>query len=165
MISLIAAMDRNRLIGTNNELPWRLPADLAYFKRVTMGHPVIMGRKTYESIGRPLPGRENIIVTRNPAYKAEGCVVVHSLDELLTRFASSDKEAFVIGGAELYKEALSVGNRLYITHIEDEFSGDAWFPCIDDWQEISREPGIRDEKNPHAYYFSIYEKKNQIIGS
>jgi dihydrofolate reductase len=160
MISLIVAMDRNRLIGRNNDLPWRLPADLAYFKRVTMGHPIIMGRKTFESIGKPLPGRENIIVTRNKNFQAEGCTVVHSMSELLERFASSSEEVFVIGGAELFKEALPVAERLYITHIEEVFEGDTWFPEISkDWKEVSREKGVQDEKNPYEYYFTVYEKK------
>ncbi|WP_028399654.1 dihydrofolate reductase [Ectobacillus panaciterrae] len=163
MISLIVAMDQNRLIGSHNDLPWRLPADLAYFKKTTMGHPIIMGRKTFESIGKPLPGRENIIVTRNKEYQAEGCTVVHSISELLERFASTAEEVFVIGGAELFQEALPAAERLYITYIEELFTGDTWFPEISEaeWQEVSREQGVQDEKNPYEYYFTVYEKKQK----
>lgn len=161
MISLIVAMDNNRVIGYENKLPWHLPADLAYFKRITMGHPIIMGRKTFESIGRPLPGRENIVVTRNPDYKAEGCTVVHSVSELLERFAAVPEEVFVIGGAELFKDALRVSTRLYLTHIKDTFVGDTWFPEIreEEWTLVSKECGIQDENNPYEYYFAVYEKK------
>ncbi|GGE59152.1 dihydrofolate reductase [Priestia taiwanensis] len=157
MISLIWAMDENRLIGKDNDLPWRLPAELAYFKRTTMGQPIIMGRKTYESIGRPLPGRENIVVTRNSDFTAEGVTVVHSLHEALEQ--TKETEAFVIGGAQIYKEALPLASRLYVTHIHHAFEGDTYFPEIPkEWKVISSEKGLNDEKNPYDYDFVVYEK-------
>jgi dihydrofolate reductase len=160
MISLLVAMDKNQLIGKDNDLPWRLPADLAYFKRVTMGHPIIMGRKTYDSIGRPLPGRENIIVTRDTSYKAEGCKVIHSIEEIVKMNQQTDQELFVIGGAEIFKEILPHSDRLYITEINEEFEGDTYFPAFDkaEWKVISEEQGIKDEKNPYDYTFLVYEK-------
>ncbi|MFD3450075.1 dihydrofolate reductase [Microbacteriaceae bacterium 4G12] len=163
MISLMVAMDQNRVIGRNNDLPWRLPADLAYFKRVTMGHPIVMGRKTFESIGRPLPGRENIVVTRNKEYEAAGCKVIHSLKDLLERPKQREEELFIIGGAEIFKEALPVADRLYITHIDEVFEGDTYFPEIanEQWHIVSKEKGIKDESNPYNYYFTVYEKINK----
>ncbi len=154
-------MDKNRVIGKDNDLPWRLPADLAYFKKVTMGHPIVMGRKTYESIGRPLPGRENIIITRNQNYSAEGCTVLHSLDDVKKVIDDSTKEVFIIGGAEIFKEAFPIADKLYITHIDEAFEGDTYFPAFSDqeWKEVSREKGVKDEKNPYDYYFSVYERK------
>jgi dihydrofolate reductase len=159
MISLLVAMDRNRLIGKDNDLPWRLPADLAYFKKMTMGHPIVMGRKTYESIGRPLPGRENIIITRNSTYSAVGCKVIQSIDEII-ELSKTKTETFVIGGSEIFKEILPFVDKLYITEIEEEFEGDTYFPNIpfEDWKLISREKGIQDEKNPYEFYFCVYER-------
>lgn len=161
MISIVVAMDKNRLIGHNNELPWHLPADLAYFKKVTMGKPIIMGRKTHESIGRPLPGRDNIIITRNEHLKIEGCMVVHSVEDILKLDKESSKELSIIGGAEIFKEVLPYTDRLYITEIDYEFKGDTYFPIIDQskWKLISSEQGPKDEKNPYDYYFKIYDKK------
>ncbi|MFC3885238.1 type 3 dihydrofolate reductase [Bacillus songklensis] len=159
MISLIAAMDENRLIGKNNDLPWRLPADLAYFKKVTMGRTVVMGRKTFESIGKPLPGRENVIVTSRQDYKAEGAAVVHSLDELLA-FDNHSKELFIIGGARLYEQTLPHANRLYLTEIQEQFEGDTYFPVFNqsEWNVIFKEQGVKDEKNSYTYFFTIYER-------
>ncbi|MGG0791294.1 dihydrofolate reductase [Peribacillus simplex] len=161
MISLIVAMDQNRVIGKNNELPWHLPADLQYFKKVTMGHPIIMGRKTFESIGRVLPGRENVIVTRNQDFKAEGCVVLHDIEQIKTFADSRDEEVFVIGGAEIFKEILPVTDRLYITEIHETFEGDTFFPMIDEnqWDKISSNSGSIDEKNRYAHDFIILQKK------
>lgn len=158
MISFIVAMDQNRAIGRNNKLPWHLPADLKYFKRVTMGHPILMGRKTYESIGKPLPGRDNIVITRNPEYKAEGCTVVHSPEEAARLF--DGKEVFVIGGAEIFKQFYSFADKLYVTIIHHDFEADTFFQAIDgsEWKAVSREPGIKDEKNPFDYEFVVYEK-------
>ena len=137
MISLIVAMDQNRVIGKNNQLPWHLPADLQYFKKVTMGHPIVMGRKTFASIGRVLPGRENVIVTRNLDFTAEGCTVLHDISEIKTFADKSDKEVFVIGGAEIFKEILPFTDRLYITEIHENFEGDTYFPKINDeeWEK------------------------------
>ncbi|MFT4414118.1 dihydrofolate reductase [Fredinandcohnia humi] len=160
MISLLFAMDKNHLIGKDGDLPWRLPADLAYFKRVTMGHPVIMGRKTYVSIGRPLPGRENIIVTRDLNYEADGCKVIHSIEEIVKLNNERNEELFVIGGAEIFKEILPFTDRLYITEIEEEFEGDVFFPIFNksEWKLISKEKGVRDTKNPYDYTFLVYER-------
>lgn len=161
MISLIVAMDRNRVIGKDNKLPWHLPADLAYFKRITMGHPIIMGRKTFESIGRPLPGRENIVVTRNRSFQPEGCTVIHSIDDIQKIAAERDKEVFVIGGAELFQASLPFADRLYITKIDASFPGDTFFPSFyeEDWRLVSSEKGPKDEKNPYDYVFLLYERK------
>ncbi|CAN7325278.1 dihydrofolate reductase [Paenibacillus sp. LjRoot56] len=157
-ISFIFAMDRNRAIGVNNKLPWHLPGDLKFFKNVTMGHPILMGRKTYESIGKPLPGRRNVILTQNTAYQAEGCEVIHSEDEAIDAFR--DQELFVIGGAEIFKLFASHVNRMYITYIEDEFEADTFMSDLDlsNWTLVSSEQGERNEKNPYEYYFRIYER-------
>jgi dihydrofolate reductase len=161
MISLLVAYDLNKTIGKDNQLPWHLPADLAYFKRVTMGRPIIMGRKTHDSIGRALPGRENIILTRNRSYTSEGCTVIHTLSEIKEIENQSGEEVFVIGGAEIFNEVLEIADRLYVTLIEDEFEGDTFFPSFDekDWELISKEKGIKDEKNPYEYYYLIYDRK------
>ncbi|MFJ7469722.1 dihydrofolate reductase [Peribacillus frigoritolerans] len=161
MISLMVAMDQNRVIGKNNKLPWHLPADLQYFKKVTMGHPIVMGRKTFESIGRVLPGRENVIVTRNQEFKAEGCVVLHDIAQIKMFADNHDEEVFVIGGAEIFKEILPFTDRLYITEIHETFEGDTFFPEIDEneWDEISSNPGEIDEKNRFAHDFIILQKK------
>ncbi|MEI4802102.1 dihydrofolate reductase [Bacillus sp. NPDC077411] len=161
MISLLVAMDKNRLIGKDNQLPWHLPADLAYFKKVTMGHPIIMGRKTFESIGRPLPGRTNIILTRNQNYEMEGCEVIHSIDDVKKMDEQMNEELFVIGGAEIFKEVLPFADRLYITQIEEVFEGDTFFPEINynEWEEISATQGVTDEKNPYTYAYHVYDRR------
>jgi dihydrofolate reductase len=130
LISFVVAMDRNRLIGRDNGLPWHLPPDLKHFKSVTMGKPVIMGRKTHQSIGRPLPGRRNIVISRNASYKAEGCEVVGSLEQALAITADAE-EAMIIGGMTIYQSAMSFVQRLHLTLIDAEFEGDAWFPEYD----------------------------------
>ena len=159
IISFVVAMDRNRLIGAGNALPWHLPADLKHFKRVTLGKPIIMGRKTYESIGRPLPGRRNIVVTRNPAYEAEGCDVVDSFAAALA-VAGTAEEVMVIGGSQLFDQTLGDANRIYLTVIEHAFQGDTWLPEWDeaDWREVSRESHQPDEKNPYPYRFVVLER-------
>lgn len=162
MISLIWAMDENRVIGYHNQLPWRLPEDLKFFKRVTMGHPIAMGRKTYDSIGKPLPGRENIVITRDDNYDPEGCTVMHSIEEMLAYAAENkSEEIFVIGGAEIFKEVLQHADKLYLTMIHHQFEGDTFFPVfdIDKWELESREIGLKDEKNPYEYEFLIYKRK------
>ncbi|RCW52395.1 dihydrofolate reductase [Halanaerobium sp. ST460_2HS_T2] len=162
-LSIIAAMDQNYLIGKNNEIPWNLPEDLKYFKEITMGAPIIMGRKTFESIGFPLPGRRNIILTRNKDYSADGCEIIHSLEEILTMFLESKEEAFIIGGAEIYNFFLPYSEKLYLTIIEHEFSGDTYFPEIDwrNWDKIKEKKGIKDSKNPYQYAYHIYQRKNK----
>jgi dihydrofolate reductase len=162
MISLIWAMDENRVIGYHNQLPWRLPEDLKFFKRMTMGHPIAMGRKTYESIGKPLPGRENIVITRDDNYDPEGCTVMHSIEEMLAYAAENrSEEIFVIGGAEIFKEVLQHADKLYLTMIHHQFEGDTFFPVfdIDKWELESREIGQKDKKNPYDYEFLIYNRK------
>ncbi|RFU65453.1 dihydrofolate reductase [Peribacillus glennii] len=164
MISLLFAMDENRVIGKDNKLPWHLPADLNYFKNVTMGHPIVMGRKTFESIGRVLPGRENIVVTRNADFKLEGVTVLHSVDEVIKLADSSDREIFVIGGAEIFKGILPQTDRLYITEIHHEFQGDTYFPAINEaeWEQLSSTPGIVDEKNRYPHDFIVLGRKAQV---
>lgn len=160
MISLIVAMDQNQLIGKENQLPWHLPADLQYFKKVTMGKPIVMGRKTFDSIGRVLPGRENVIVTRNRAYTNTDCTILHSIDEIKHFADESGQEVFIIGGAEIFKDILPVADRLYITKIDAEFAGDTYFPTIDEkeWRQVSATPGMVDEKNMYAHEFIVLER-------
>ncbi|MEL3974673.1 dihydrofolate reductase [Rossellomorea oryzaecorticis] len=162
MISFIVAMDTKSAIGKNNELPWHLPADLAFFKKVTMGNPIVMGRKTFESIGKALPGRENIVVTRDRHYKAEDCTIIHSVDKISEIERNSNEEVFVIGGAEIFKETFSFADRLYITMIEEEFDGDTFFPPfnLEEWELKSRKKGPKDDKNPYDYYFLTYDRKH-----
>ncbi len=159
-LSIIAAMAENRVIGLGNALPWHLPEDLKRFKRLTTGHTVIMGRRNYESIGRPLPGRRNIVVTRRTGYEAPGCVVVHSLDEALLA-AGNDPEVFVIGGAELYTQLLPRTQRLYLTLVHATVPGDTYFPEFDwtEWQETARERHAADARHAHAYSFVVLERK------
>ncbi|WP_059170875.1 dihydrofolate reductase [Bacillus sp. FJAT-27445] len=161
MISFIWAMDRNRVIGKENKLPWHIPEDLKFFKSSTMGHPIAMGRKTFVSIGRPLPGRENIIITRNKEYSNDGCTVLHSIEEFVEYCRENEEEYFVIGGAEIFKEMFPYADKLYITLIHVEFEGDTFFPEFDleEWELLSSEKGPRNEKNPYDYEFRIYARK------
>lgn len=161
MISLMWAMDENRVIGKNNQLPWHLPEDLKYFKRVTMGCPIVMGRKTFDSIGRVLPGRENVIMTRDVHYVQDGCKILHSVDEL-KQYSKDKDEVFVIGGAEIFKETLTIADQLYITAIHHEFPGDTFFPAfpMDEWELVSSETGVKNEQNPYDYEFLVYRRKN-----
>ena len=160
LISFIWGQDRNRLIGCNNSLPWRLPADMAWFKKSTMGKPILMGRKTYESIGRPLPGRTNLILSRQTDFLIDGCTVVHSLDDAKSAVPDAD-EVMVMGGAEIYALLFNQAERLYITEIDAEFEGDAWFPEFNrsQWKETFRESHQPDEKNAYPYAFIILERK------
>jgi dihydrofolate reductase len=129
IISIIAAMADNRVIGRGNVIPWHIPEDMKRFREITMGHPVVLGRKTFESIGRPLPGRKTFIVTRKRGYRAEGCVVVHDLQEALTKCADAD-EVFICGGGEVYREAMPLASRIYLTVVHLEVYGDTLFPII-----------------------------------
>lgn len=158
-LSLIVAMASNRTIGLNKKMPWHLSADLKKFKKITMDHPIIMGRKTFESIGRPLPGRQNIIISRNPDYQQEGCQVFNNLDNALQSCAEND-EVFVIGGATLYAATLARADKLYITEIQQGFDGDTWFPEInlEQWHEIAREDINDDNSVAFNYSFIVYEK-------
>jgi len=154
MLSLVCAMDSNRLIGKDNALPWRLPADLAFFKRTTMGKPIIMGRKTFASIGKALPGRQNIVVTRDPEFDAPGCDIAPSLEQAITLAGNVD-EVMLIGGASLYEQTINSADCIYMTLIHHVFSGDTWFPEIksDQWKLASREDFDADEINPYRYSF------------
>ncbi|ADQ14665.1 dihydrofolate reductase [Halanaerobium hydrogeniformans] len=160
-LSIIAAMDQNQLIGQNGKLPWKLPADLRYFKQTTMGSAIIMGRKTFESIGSPLAGRKNIILSKNKNYSAEGCEIIHSKKEILNRFLVQKKEAFIIGGLKIFQLFLPYCDKLYLTIIEHEFSGDTYFPEIDfdNWIKIQVKKGVTDCENPYEYYHNIYLRK------
>ena len=155
MIALVVAMAENRVIGKENKLIWHLPADLKFFKNLTTGHPIIMGRKTFESIGKPLPNRTNIVITRQADFTAEGCMVAHSLTEALMLAQQLDSDIFVIGGAEIYKQAMFLADTIYLTEVHHTFEGDTFFPEIDSvlWQETSREEHKADEKNPYDYAF------------
>lgn len=176
IISLISAMGRNRVIGINNTLPWRLPADLKHFKQITLGKPVLMGRKTYESIGKPLPDRTNIIISGDSNYQIPGCSVVNSIDAALAA-ATGYEEIMVIGGAALYQQLLPRADRLYLTLIDENFNGDAWFPEYKliapdhestgntdalfqraQWHEIERTDHAPDASNPYQYSFLILER-------
>ncbi len=162
-VSLIAAVAKNRVIGRSGKIPWRLPADMAYFKRVTMGRALIMGRKTLEAIGRPLPGRTNIVLTRNAAYARPGVIVARSAGEALEKARAADgadAEVFVIGGAEVYALFFDSADRLYITEIDAEFQGDELFPEIDEceWRRIRTTPSAPDGAHSFAFGFSIYER-------
>ncbi len=164
-ISLIAALTRNRVIGKNNDLPWRLPDDMKYFMKTTTGHHVIMGRKNYQSLPdkfRPLPNRTNIIVTHQQDFKAKGCIVVHSIAagiEIARK--NKEQELFIIGGAQIYEQALPLAHRLYLTEIKAEMNGDTFFPEIDmvKWEEVSRMAHAMDQKHPFAFDFVIYQRK------
>ena len=165
-ISLVWAMAQNRVIGRNNNLPWHLPEDLKYFKRITLGKPVIMGRKTFESIGKPLPGRTNIVVTRNADFSAEGVKTVNSLSAAKALCESIGEidgisEAMVIGGAEIYTQAMPVADRLYLTEVHANVDGDTFFPEFDEdqWNLTSVKMNEADSKNIHAFTISVYDKK------
>ncbi|SDE18775.1 dihydrofolate reductase [Kordiimonas lacus] len=158
-LSVIVAMAEDRAIGRGNDLPWHLPADLKYFKATTMGKPIVMGRKTFESIGRPLPGRRNIVVTRNADWSADGVDVVPSLQAAKETVADVE-EAMIIGGAQIYGQCLDVADRLYITEVRITVpDADAWFPdfILDDWREVSREEHPAEDGKP-AYAFVVYDR-------
>jgi len=167
-LSLIVALAENRVIGRDNQLPWHLPNDLKYFKNVTLGKPVVMGRKTYESIGRPLPGRTNIVITRQADYQPPGAndsvKVVASLAaarQLAEQVCQEDgqDEAMIIGGAEIYSQALPLVDQMYLTEVHAELEGDAWFPEFDRsaWKKVSGEDHPAEGKNPFAYSFNVYQ--------
>ncbi|WP_283788557.1 type 3 dihydrofolate reductase [Bermanella sp. WJH001] len=164
-LALIAAYAQNRVVGIDNKLPWHLPEDLKYFKRCTSGKAIIMGRKTYESIGRPLPNRTNIVITRNPAFKADGVKVVTSLNDAIELAAAVNEvngvdEIMVIGGAAIYELTLPMADRLYLTHVHAQVEGDAYFPEVDfsNWREVERADYASSETNPYDYSFVVYDK-------
>lgn len=159
-LSVVVAMGENRVIGVDNRMPWHLPADLKRFRQITMGKPILMGRRTHESIGRPLPGRKNIVLTADRRYTAAGCTVVHDLDEALREAEAAGDEAMVIGGAALYREFLPRAERLYLTLIHRAFDGDTFFPEFDwrEWRETAREDVADDPESGLSYSFLVLER-------
>ncbi|MBK8684989.1 MAG: dihydrofolate reductase [Bacteroidetes bacterium] len=161
-ISIIVAASENDVIGTNNTLPWHLPADLKYFKQLTTGHTIIMGRKTFDSIGRPLPNRRNIVISRNPLFKAEGIEIIHQLDDL-QELISPDEESFIIGGDLIYQQSMDLADKIYLTRVHTTIQdGSAFFakPNLNIWEKTSSEFHPADEKNPFDYTFEVYQKSN-----
>ena len=163
-ISIIVAMDEGRVIGKEGGMPWHLPADLKFFKSITMGKPIIMGRSTYESIGRPLPGRTNIVITRNTDFQAEGCRLAHSVDDALAMAQEvSAEEAMIIGGGGIYEQTLDRTDRLYLTQIAAHLIGDTHFPVInpEEWQEVSRRVHTADGDSPFDLTFVVLDRKHK----
>ena len=156
MISIIVATSKNRVIGNNNSLIWKLPADLKRFKQITTGNTIVMGRKTYESIGKPLPNRRNIIITRDTNYLVDNCEIVNSLEEALML---CNNDCFIIGGGEIYKQSIDIADKIYLTLVQEDFEGDTYFPEIGkEWTKVFREDYEGDEKNEHKYSFIDYER-------
>jgi len=160
IISLIAAMDENGVIGYKNKLPWNLPSELNYFRETTKGKPVVMGRKTHESIGRPMPERLNIIITRDKNYKTNNCIVVHSREDAL-KAAKGSNEIMVIGGAEIYRLFLPIANRLYVTKVHGAFKGDTYFPEFNEneWIKVKEKSFEKDNENKYSYTIIVLERK------
>ena len=162
IVSAIVAVAKNGVIGRNNDIPWYLPADLKYFKKITLNHHIVMGRKCYQSIGRPLPKRTNVIITRNPFFIASNCLVTNSVEEALELAQKNgEEEVFIIGGAQIYALSLPYWDRLYLTEVDIEPEGDILFPSLDmeEWILLSEEPHLADEKNEMAYNFKVLERK------
>ncbi|CAI8436251.1 MAG: Dihydrofolate reductase [Flavobacterium sp. SCGC AAA160-P02] len=161
MITIIAAIGKNNELGKNNDLIWHLPADLKRFKKITSSHTIIMGRNTFESIGKPLPNRKSVIITRNVSYQKMGCEIVHSLEAAI-EMIKDEQKAFIIGGAQIYKEAMqkNLADQLDITLVDEDFDADVFFPKInlEKWTEVSREDFLADEKNKFNYSFIRYKK-------
>jgi dihydrofolate reductase len=156
MVKIIVATSKNKVIGDSNNLIWHLPADLKRFKEITTGNTIVMGRKTYESIGKPLPNRRNIIITRDFNYEAEGCEIVNSLEEALM---ISNNNCFIIGGGEIYKQSMGIADKLYLTLVHEDFEGDTTFPEIgSEWKMVTSQDFEPDEKNKHKYSFIEYMK-------
>ena len=162
ILSLLVAADENNVIGRDNKLPWHLPNDLRYFKNQTWGMPILMGRKTFESIGKPLPGRKSIVITRNDDWHHDGVNVVHSIEDAIQKAESFGvKEIFVIGGAEIFNSSLPETNRIYLTRIHEQFDGDVYFPEVSDkdWQLVSSRFCEADEKNAFNHTYQVWERK------
>lgn len=163
IVSIIAAMDRKAGIGIDNKLPWRLSADLKRFRELTMGHHIVVGRKTFESIGKPLPGRQMIVVTRDRNYRAEGCDVVHSVEDAI-RLARErgESEVFICGGAEIYAQSIEIADRMYLTLVDAEVAADTFFPEFDEqgWSEQESVYQPADEKNQYPFTFKVWVRKN-----
>ncbi|MGZ8257203.1 MAG: dihydrofolate reductase [Gallionella sp.] len=160
-ISILVAMTQNRTIGINNTLPWRCPEDLKHFKALTMGHHMIMGRKTFDSIGKPLPGRTTVVISRDASLKIDGCLVAHSLSQAI-ELCGNDSEIFVVGGAQIYAQTLPLADTLYITEIQQAVDGDAHFPEFDNtlWQEIKRESRSQADPQVLHYHFVQYQRNS-----
>ena len=163
MIKILVACDENRVIGKDNQLIWHLPADLKRFKSLTTGHVILMGRKTYESIGKPLPNRTTIVITRQADFQAVGTITAHSVEDAILKAKSLSREdIFIVGGAEIYTLSLALADQILLTQLHDIFEGDAYFPEIsaETWEIVARERGLTDEKNPFQYSFITYQKKD-----
>jgi dihydrofolate reductase len=163
IVSAIVAISKNRVIGSDNQIPWHLSADMAFFKRTTMGHFVIMGRLTFLSLGRPLPKRTNVVVTRDPFFTATGCLVAHSLEEALSLAEEAgETEAFIIGGGQIYRESLEYLDRIYLTEVDTEVEGDVFFPELEEteWKVVRSESHPADEKNEFSYAFKTLERRS-----
>ncbi len=161
LISLVVAASTNNVIGKNNQLLWSLPNDMKFFKNITWAMPVVMGRKTFESLGKPLPGRLNIVITRQKDWKPEGATIVHSLEDAIKTASAADyKEAFIIGGGEIFTKAMAVADKIYMTRVDAELDGDAFFPVIDKavWQLISEDSRAADPKHAYSYHFQLWRK-------
>ena len=162
ILSLLVAAAENNVIGKDNQLPWHLPNDLKYFKNLTWGMPILMGRKTFESIGKPIPGRKSVVITRNADWKHEGVDVVHSIEDAIQKAESFGvKEIFVIGGAEIFKTSLQKANRIYLTRIHQNFDGDVYFPEVSEkeWQLTSSRFVEADEKNAYNHTYQVWDRK------
>ncbi|WP_047981877.1 DfrD/DfrG/DfrK family trimethoprim-resistant dihydrofolate reductase [Ornithinibacillus contaminans] len=162
-VSLIVAMDENGVIGKKNDIPWRIPKDWEYVKKTTKGHPIILGRRNLESIGRALSKRRNIVLTRDKGFTFNGCEIAHST-EAVFELCKNEEEIFIFGGEQIYNLFLPYTNKMYITKIHHKFEGDTFFPDVnyDEWNEVSIKKGIMDDENPYNYYFHIYERKNLL---
>lgn len=160
VISLIAAMTKNRVIGSQGQMPWHLPAELAYFKKITLGKPILMGRKTYDSIGRPLPNRRNFVLSRQPDLVIPGCEIVRSLENVLATIDPSE-ELMIIGGSSLFEQTIDLADRMYLTFIECELSGDSYFPDWNslEWKEVSSEFHPQDHRNQYAFHCVEFNRK------
>jgi len=164
IVSAIVASAKNNVIGKDNDIPWYLPADLKYFKKTTIHHHIIMGRKCFQSIGKPLPKRPNIVITRNPFFVASNCIIVSSVEDALQlAHDNGEEEAFIIGGGQIYELSQSLWDRIYLTEVDLEVDGDVFFPEINPniWTEVSCESHDPDEKNEHAYTFKVLERKKE----
>jgi dihydrofolate reductase len=161
MVGIVVAVSENNVIGKDNQLVWHLPADLKHFKNTTMGHPILMGRKTFESIGKPLPGRKSIVITRQEDYKAEGCLIAHTVQEAIEKAKELDDQVYIIGGAEVYKQALPYVDTIELTKIHHSFDGDTYFPAIKDeeWKIEAKEEHFPDDKNKYSYSFITLTRK------
>lgn len=161
IISFIVAASTNNVIGKNNQLPWSLPNDMKFFKNITWAMPVLMGRKSFESLGKPLPGRLNVVITRQNNWKPEGATVVHSVEDAIKVATAADyNEAFIIGGGEIFKEAMPVADKIYLTRVDVNLEGDAFFPVMNpkEWLMVSEQSFPTDEKHAYAYHFQLWER-------